>query len=180
MDRKQTDDAWIAATEHVPDKDSWGFFSHLDIPPAFCGSGMSGFIWFEDEEQMLQFLYQVAPFTSNLDDEIKQQQHFDVAEWVHNYSQPQYPHLEISIDRMRLGINKELAGHLHFSWIGSFRDLTRGDESYARFIRARFRETISKDEVPDFDQDSVPEGLAAPVTSDETEEFKEFLSTWGA
>jgi hypothetical protein len=180
MDREQADDAWIAASDHVPDEESWGFFSFLDIPPAFCGSGMGGFTWFEDEEQMLEFLSQVAPFTSNLDGEIQSQKHFEVAEWVHNYSHPQYPHLEICIDRMRRGINDVLAGHLKFPWIGSFQGLVSGEHPYAKYIRASFRESLSEEETPGFDEDSVPESLAGPLAEDDLEEFKEFLATWGA
>ena len=72
MSEEEADNAFAAAADHSPKSTSWGFFSYLDVPPAFCGSGVGGFSWFASKEEMLDFLEEAYPCSTRKDDEDKE------------------------------------------------------------------------------------------------------------
>lgn len=83
------------------------------------------------------------------------------------------PALDDEVARRRL--NQILEGYSQIEWWGTFRDLRSGTHEYARKVRNDFRE--SNEETNEGEGIA---GTAASIRGDEVDDFKGFLSTYGA
>ncbi len=174
MSEEEADNAFAAAADHSPKSTSWGFFSYLDVPPAFCGSGVGGFSWFASKEELLDFLEEAYPCSTRMDDEDKEAVCGQVRE----------KRLLTSDDAMAVMelLNKELAGHLHMEWVGSLNDLHAGTHRYAVYLRARFRTDSMDDFDGDIRQESPLELLEEhghPLKAGERSDFMDYIAEWG-
>lgn len=145
-----------------PDDCEWGFFSYGDAPPAI-GGGVGMFSWFPDRTSILEFIEHTLPYfppgQSNLDPD-------EIAE-----------NTAAVVERLRLGtisdldgikeLNEALVTCSHLNWMGTVTDLLTGNHPYAIEVRAAFREDDEK------------ETGGGPIGKDETEDFFEFLESWG-
>ena len=174
LTEEQADNAWSTASCHTPKSASWGFFSYLDVPPAFCGSGAGGFLWFPSQEKMHAFLATAYPCSTRLNDETKQAVCDQAREKI--LLAP-----EDSAGLMKL-LNEELAGHLQLEWVGTLKDLRSGDHRYAVYLRARFRTDNQEDFSGEILLESPLELLeqyGQPLKAGERADFMDFIAEWG-
>jgi len=174
MSEEEADNAFAIASEHSPKSSSWGFFSYLDVPPAFCGSGMGGFSWFATKEEMLDFLEEAYPCSTRKDDEDKEAVCALVKEKRMLTSDDHMAVMEL--------LNEELGGHLQMEWVGTLKDLHTGNHRYALYLRARFRTDDLEDCSDDVRLESPLEILerhGQPLKAGERSDFMDYIAEWG-
>lgn len=175
MSEEEAENAFSAAADHSPKSSSWGFFSYLDVPPVFCGSGFGGFSWFATKDEMLDFLEEAYPCSTRMDDEDKETVCGKVREKLMLTSGDPVAVVDL--------LNAELAGHLNMEWVGTLKDLQTGNHRYAIYLRARFRTDNMDNFDGDIRQESPLEMLeqhGAPLETTERSDFMDYIADWGA
>ena len=174
MSEEEAENAFAAAADHSPKSSSWGFFSYLDVPPAFCGSGMGGFSWFASKEAQLDFMEEAYPCSTRMDDEAKEAVCALVKEKRMLTTDDHLAVMEL--------LNEELAGHIQMEWVGTLNDLQTGNHRYALYLRARFRTDDLEDCSDDVRLESPLELLERHGQSlkiGEKAEFIDYIAGWG-
>lgn len=147
--------------------DDYGLFSYLDIPPAMCGSGVGGFLWFSDREGMLAY---VKDYLSWDPTRVSRPEPIDVerARAAHGVLAAEArPDDAATLE----AVNRALAGLHQITWWGPFRELLGGDGEYVRQLRTDFR-------VCDADEEESPQS-GRPIGEGELDAFRLFLREYG-
>jgi hypothetical protein len=153
-------------TVSVPEEVDWhGFYAYGDAPAAI-GGGFGSFIWFSHRSEMLDFIKHVLPYSppgrSDLDWEKVAHETSDI---IDQMNQKQID------DKTGISqLNTALASFSQIEWMGTFGDLLGGEHHYAKNVREEFSSML----------ESADGETSAPIKDDAIEDFKEFLSTWGA
>ena len=160
---EQAEASWQEVSSGPPSDDcEWGFFSYGDAPPAI-GGGVGMFTWFQDRNSMLDFIADTLPYYP------PGQASLDPDEIAENTA--------AVVEKLRLGtisdldgikeLNEVLVTCSQINWMGTVTDLLAGNHPYAIEVRQAFRE----------DDEEETEG--GPISTDEKEDFFEFLESWG-
>jgi hypothetical protein len=160
---EQAEASWQEVSNGPPADDcKWGFFSYGDAPPAI-GGGNGMFTWFPDRNTMLEFIANTLPYFP------PGQSDLDPDEIAGNTA--------TVVEKLRLGTISDLDGIIELNevlvtcsqlnWMGTVENLLTGDHPYAVRVREAFRE----------DDEEAKEGV--PISTEEKEDFFEFLESWG-
>jgi hypothetical protein len=156
-------DCWSTAqdiAEQAHDADprerNYGLFSLSDRHPAL-GGGTGGFLWFESQSALLDFLAnQYVNFNCPPAEELTAAVHKAVKAAVEEMGSS-------DVKGMSSELNRLLKGIVQMTWAGTFDELLSGAGNFDRKLRSRFRDEESQE----------------PISPDEVEDFLEFLSTYG-
>ena len=156
---------WETAVTVPEDNSWWGFYAYGDAPPAI-GGGFGSFVWFPERADMLEFIAQVLPYSppgrSDLD-------WGDVARGTESIIEQMSANL-IDDETAVSQLNSALVSFSQFEWLGTFGDLLAGDHNYAKSVREEFWSMNDEREAES----------SREIDAQATDEFKEFLSSWGA
>lgn len=156
---------WETVVTVPEDNSSWGFYAYGDAPPAI-GGGFGSFVWFSGRAEMLDSIAQVLPYSppgrSDLDwGEVARETSSIVEQMSANL---------IDNETAVSQLNSALVSFSQFEWLGTFGDLLAGDHNYAKNVREGFWSVNDEGEAESSRE------IDAPVLN----EFKDFLSSWGA
>ena len=157
---EQAETYWQSAAQGNPGDNTWGFFSYAS---AGIGGGVGMFIWFPNRNEMLDFIANTLPYSppgrGDMDWGSVASRTTEIIEEMKRGT------IEHSVWVERL--NEVLKTFSQVQWMGTLKDLFRGEHSYAIEVRSAFR-----------DEDD-EETSGAAIQEEEQESFCEFLETWG-
>ena len=151
------------AAERVPDIESWGLFAYGDASGA-SGGGVGSFLWFQREEDLLNYtkshIVFLSPGPSSSDPQ-------EVEASVH-ITLDLVSSGQLDYESGRVMLNKALKHYSQIEWWGTMQSLCSDDSKFAGDVRAWFRS-----------QRSVPNGSRHPVQNDEMLAFASSLQDYG-
>ncbi len=147
----------------------YGFYQFCDAAPAFCGSGVGAFAWFDTVDDMVDFLLCVDAESC-----MRKREGGPEVVAALAAARPGLPAGDAAMPIAQKLYNDGLAGHYKVEWIGKAADLIAGDSEYARTLRSEFRTACSEEDEED---DEAADG--SPLADDEIEGFAEFLTDYG-
>jgi hypothetical protein len=144
-------DIAAAAAERDPSVAPFGYLSG----GSFVLDTTRVFSWFETVDELLHSLLESEPRIYDLEHEQVEEHKSRVAGILAAIRSGGFT------SELRTQLNAETKDYLVIEWWGTFDELMGGDSEFAQEVRMRFRDD---------------EGVG-PVTAEEIEEFKEFLTT---